>query len=457
MTGGSVSPSATDRLARFVVETPAEAIPGAVSARVALLVLDALGTAFANRDASFATAIRSVVAAGAAAGPSLVLGSGGIRLVPEAAAEVNSVAIHGSDVDATHVESIIHPTAVAVPVGLALAEAGEGTGSEALTTIALGMEALIRLGLAARGGFHLRGFQPTALLGPMVVAMMAARSRGGSADEASQAAGLASAVGGGLRSFSDDGTWGKRLITGWACRAGIHADALISAGYRGTRTAVEKRWGIYAAFLGEGTADLSAITDRLGERWTVLETEPKRYPCSHGLHPFIEIARRLRPQLPVERIRRVECITNGEAVRWWFEPAETRYRPDPYAARFSIPYVVARALLDGDVTDASFDASAVADRGALALTARVVPVVDPALEGRPPVGLPATIRVTLDDDRVVTGTDDHDGEDPREWVVARAAAALAGVGSPAARDAAVSGLLGLRAAPSVRDLLAPLA
>jgi hypothetical protein len=37
------------------------------------------------------------------------------------------------------------------------------------------------------------------------------------------------------------------------------------------------------------------------------------------------------PATIAEVARRV----NGEAIRWWFEPASTRYRPDAYGARFS--------------------------------------------------------------------------------------------------------------------------
>jgi 2-methylcitrate dehydratase PrpD len=450
-------PTATDRLASFVTGTPPAAIPPDVAAWASLLVLDAVGTAVGNRDAPFGRAMRSVVAAGARSGPSLVLAAGGLRLVPEAAAEVNSAAVHGSDLDATHIASIIHPTAVCVPVGLAVGEAEDASGAETLAAVALGMEALVRLGLAARGGFHLRGFQPTALLGPMAAAMMAARLRGGTADEAAEAAGLATAIGAGLRSFSDDGTWGKRLITGWACRAGIHADALVAAGYRGTRTAVEKRWGIYSAFLGEDVADVAAITDGLGERWHLLDTEPKRYPCSHGLHPYIEAALAARGRVAVDRIRRVECVTNDEAVRWWFEPSASRYRPDAYGARFSIPYAVARALLDGDVTDASFEADAVADPAVLELTARIVPAVDPALRDRPPVGLPGTIRLTLDDGAALEVAGGHSGPDGGAWVEQRAVEALTrSMGAELAR-ATGDGLLSLGSAPAVRPVLAPLA
>lgn len=382
-----------DRLAAFVVETPASRIPRVVRSKTSLLVLDAVGTAIANRAEPYVVALRTVAAASVRDGVCTLIGSDAPRLQAEAASEVNSAAIHGSDLDATHIASIIHPTALAVPVGLAVGEEADRTGEDVMAAIALGAEALVRLGLAAGGAYHVRGYQATALLGPVVGAMMAARLRGAGRDAATEAAGLATAIAAGLRSFSDDGTWGKRLITGWACRAGIHAEALVAAGFRGSRDALEKPWGLFPAFLPAGGFDLSRVTDDLGAEWTMLETEPKRYPCSHGLHPYIEAARRSRSTIALDDVDRIECHVNEEAARWWFEPREKRYRPDPYAARFSIPYTVARALVDGTVADGAFSEGAVTDREVLAIADRVWPRVDPELAGRPPVGLPG--RVTI--------------------------------------------------------------
>lgn len=444
----------SDQLAAFVCETPLDAVPPGVRDAAAVLLLDAVGIAVGNRDQPFARAVRETLRAGGADGPCTLLGTGGRTASAEAAAEANSAAIHGSDLDATHIASIIHPTAIGVPVALAAGEEAGAAGSEVLAVMALGMEALIRLGLAAGGRYHVRGFQPTALLGSAVAALIAARLHGRDAAAASEAAGLATAVAAGLRSFSDDGTWGKRLITGWACRAGVHADALVEAGFRGSRDALEKRWGLYRAFLPEEEIRFEAITDGLGERWHLPDTEPKRYPCSHGLHPFIASSLAVRAEIGDGTVELVECRVNREAARWWFEPEEARYRPDAYAARFSIPYAVARALLDGDVSDASFAPEAVAEPGALALTARVRPVVDPALDGRAPVGLPGWLAVTLADGRrLVVDSAPHAG-DGRAFVLDRAHRHLAPHVGPAEAGTVVETLLQLEDAPSLGRVLA---
>jgi 2-methylcitrate dehydratase PrpD len=444
----------TEQLAAFVVETRDDEIPEAARAAAGLLLLDSMGTALANRSQPFARAIRQVLASTSPVGPCLVIGAGGTRLGAEAAAEANSAAIHGSDLDATHIASIIHPTAIAVPVALAVGETADATGAETMTALACGMEALVRLGLAAGGRYHLRGYQATAVLGTVVAALMAARLNGGTTDRATEAAGLSTAVAAGLRSFSDDGTWGKRLITGWACRAGIHADALVAAGFRGSRDALEKRWGLFPAFLPDGGFDLDAATAGLGRTWTMTETEPKRYPCSHGLHPFIEAARSVRDRVDPDAVQSVECRVNTEAARWWFEPEAARYRPDAYAARFSIPYTVARALIDGEVTDASFEPEAVVDARVLALAARVRPTVDPELADRAPVGLPGGIVVHFRDGSTIeVAAAPHPADDAtfvRERFRATAGEAL-GAEAAAALEQAIDGAW---SAPSIREVVA---
>jgi 2-methylcitrate dehydratase PrpD len=445
----------TERLATSVAG-PADRIPSDVRSWTCLLALDAIGIAVANRDAPFAVAMRAVAEGTSAGGHATVIG-GTTPLVAEAAAEVNSAAMHGSDLDATHIESIIHPTAIGIPVGLAVGEESGASGREVVAAMALGMEALVRLGLGAGGAYHLRGFQATALLGPVVAALMTARLREHDDVAASEAAGLATAIAAGLRSFSDDGTWGKRLITGWACRAGIHADALVASGFRGTRDGLEKRWGLYHAFLPDRPPALERVTAGLGEVWHVLDTEPKRYPCSHGLHPFIEAALAVREGLDPATIERVECRVNDEARRWWFEPAAARYRPDAYGARFSIPYVVARAILHGGVDDDAFDAQSVADPAVLDMTARVVPLRDAALEGRAPVGLPGGLRVVRRDGSSLDVPVAPHPAAPEAFIVERFRRA---VGSVIGREGAArleSAVLGLPDAPDLAELSAALA
>jgi 2-methylcitrate dehydratase len=68
-------------------------------------------------------------------------------------------------------------------------------------------------------------------------------------------------------------------------------------------------------------------------------------------------------------------------------------------ADHSIPYCTAAALMDGDITDAQFEATRFRDLELLALVARVQVHRDAELNKRYPRGIPNRLTVTLTDGR----------------------------------------------------------
>ena len=72
---------------------------------------------------------------------------------------------HGLDYDDTHSDSVAHVSAVVVPAAAATGEAHDAHGRELLAAIVAGNEIVTRVGMAASGAFHKRGFHPTAVCG----------------------------------------------------------------------------------------------------------------------------------------------------------------------------------------------------------------------------------------------------------------------------------------------------
>src|SRR5262249_10105883 len=64
------------------------------------------------------------------------------------------ILIHGPDFDDTHLASIVHATAASLPAALSLAESLDLDGRDMLTAYVAGMEVVIRIGAAVKGGFH---------------------------------------------------------------------------------------------------------------------------------------------------------------------------------------------------------------------------------------------------------------------------------------------------------------
>ena len=393
----------TEQLADFVTGCKLDDIPADVRDKTALLLLDALGVAVHNSDRPFVRMLADIVDRTVKEGPCTVIGSRR-TYVAEGAALLNSTGIHGNDFDATHVPAIMHTSAVVVPTALAVAEEVGASGSELVAAMITGFEVLIRMGLAAQGAMHRVGFQSTALCAPIVLALVAGRLYRMPHAQMVSAAGLSASLAAGLRAFSDDGTWGKRIITGWACRAALMAVALAREGYPGTRDVLEKQpFGFYQAFVQSGAYELPQLTRGLGQEWETRDIDVKLYPCSHGHHAFVDTARRARSELELrpENIESVQLHVSAEARKWWFEPRERKYElRDVYGSRFSLPYTVALALVFGDLKDEYLDSREFLDDSRVkAVVARVSPKIDDSLSNANPNRLPGTMEIATTDGR----------------------------------------------------------
>src|SRR4029077_16326488 len=153
---------------------------------------------------------------------------------------VNGTLAHGLDYDDTHTESVVHVSASVVPAALAACEEAGHTGTRAkggifLAGLAAGMEANIRIGLVARGGFHDRGFHPTGICGTFACALVAGKVAGLGSAQLADALGLAGSQAAGSLEFLTDGSWVKRIHAGWAAHSGLVAARLAAAGFSGPR------------------------------------------------------------------------------------------------------------------------------------------------------------------------------------------------------------------------------
>jgi aconitate decarboxylase len=84
------------------------------------------------------------------------------RVSPADVALANGTAIHGFEIDDAHLASSLHPGAVTVPAGLAIAEAHAASGEEFLTALAAGYEVGIRVGICAGLSHSTSGYHVTA-------------------------------------------------------------------------------------------------------------------------------------------------------------------------------------------------------------------------------------------------------------------------------------------------------
>src|SRR6266508_3009060 len=193
-------PAAAQILAEWAARLRIEDIPPGVRDNAALRVLDTIGCALAGRLEEHVPAVLALVSRAGAEGPCTVIGSSVTAGAPQAAL-ANGALAHGLDFDDTHADSVCHASAVVVPTVLAMAESEALTGRDALTALIAGYEAMIRIGMAAPGRFHERGWHATAVCGPFGAALAAGTCLGLDAGRLTAALGIAASMASGVMEF----------------------------------------------------------------------------------------------------------------------------------------------------------------------------------------------------------------------------------------------------------------
>jgi len=387
-------------LAEFAASLDFADLPPAVVASVRLRTLDVLGIALAASAGETAPSILGALEGWGAAGDCTVIGAKRTAPAPLAIL-ANGALAHSLDFDDTHATSITHASAVVVPVALALGEAAGLDGRSLVTAMVAGYETITRLGMAAPGAFHARGWHATSVCGPFAAALVAGRIEGLDADRLTAALGIAGSFASGVMEYLDDGSWVKRVHAGWAGHAGAVAAALARGGFTGPASILEGRFGLYRTFLGAEPDRAPFAT--LGREWETPAIGFKPYPCCHLIHAYLDCALELRRvhAFAAEDVEAVECRVPAGQVPIVCEPRPAKLRPrTSYEAQFSLPYSVACALLDGRVGLDTYAAERLAEPARLALAERVVHEIDPD-SPFPRGGFPGWVRVRLRDGRTL--------------------------------------------------------
>jgi len=398
---GLAAQTAAQTLGRFAAGLSFEDIPSPVLARAKLLILDALGCGLASNAYDFAGAALAGSVALGGEGPCSVIGRS-TRLPLRDAAMMNGLLIHGLDFDDTHLASIVHPTAACLPVALTMGEALGVDGRTMLVAYAAGMETAIRVGAAARGGFHHTGFHATGIVAHFSASVVAGRLLGLPAAAIAAAQGIAASTAAGVQVFLEDGAWTKRLHPGWAAVAGITAARLAQHGFKAPARPYEGRFGLFETHLQHPAApiDLAAELVTLGTVWELAETAIKPYPVCHFIHGCADAAIELHAELAGAEILSAEALLPRDTMPIVAEPHAAKIRPaNDYEGKFSAPFVVATCLLHGRFGLADLTSAALTDPAVLDLAARVTCAADP--DSAFPASFSGGVRLQLHDGRTL--------------------------------------------------------
>lgn len=398
-----VTKSVSEHLADWVDQLVPDQLDAAMERAALETVIDVLGLCVAARGADYTL---STIAASEDAGDSTVIAQP-MRRSPYAAALINGTAAHGEDFDNTFEGCPVHSGAVIVPAVLALAERHKLDGAHTLLAVAAGIEVMCRLGLIADKSIHQAGFHPTAVLGTFSSTIAAAIVTGLKGRAIVNGLGVAGSLASGIIEYLADGSSTKRLHAGWAAQSGMRAAAFGGAGFTGPVTVFEGTHGFFSSFAPSIKPDFSHLLDDLSKKWVGSQLAFKPYACGTMVQPYIDCALALRARgIAPEAIAKVTCAVGEGTVHRLWEPLTLKQNPPTaYAAKFSTPYCMAVAFLEGDAGLAQFTEAKVKDAAVLKLAAKIDFEVDPKNEY--PKNYTGHLRATLTNGEVIELNQPH--------------------------------------------------
>jgi 2-methylcitrate dehydratase len=394
-----------EQMAEYAAGLKIEDLPDPVVHEVKRRVIDSIGCALGAWEAEPCVIARRVASRFTAERGATLLGTTH-RAPADWAAFANGCLVRYLDFNDTYLsKEPAHPSDN-IPAALAVAEAENAGGHELIVAVALAYEVQCRLcdaaSLRARGWDHVTyGAFSTALAASRLMRLDVERTR-----HALGIAGVASAA---LRQsrVGELSHW-KGCAFANAARHGVFAALLAREGMTGPAPIFEGEKGFQALVSGPLDARLEKWGSGRDGEFMILNTSIKFWPAEYHSQSAIEAALKLRLQVgSAAQIESVLVESHDAAVDIIGSELE-KWRPaSRETADHSLPYIVAVALADGEVTARQFEPARLADPALLALLQRVKIERHAELTTRYPKAVGNIVTVRLRDGRTLSQRVDY--------------------------------------------------
>jgi 2-methylcitrate dehydratase PrpD len=366
----NTEPLFTEEIARFITDTQFEDLPTPVVSASKLALLDYIGVTLAAGDEASVKIINDYVSTNVGNPEAGVIGEG-FKTSADQAAWVNGTKGHALDYDDYFVPpglTSYHQTVAILPAVLAVGEKCHATGKDILLAYVVGFEVEAKIASKCNKQQYNLGWHTTSTLGSLGAAAAAAKLLKLDKEETTVALGIAASLAGGLR--KNFGTMTKPLHAGNAARNGVVASLLAQKGFNASTAILDSPIGFCEVTSGE--VSLEAKETEASNSFYLISPgiSYKPYPsCAYG-HWAIDAALSLRNEgfiSAVQDIVEIECRTpmGMESILRYSRPQT------PLEAKFSLEFVVASAIINGEVTLKQFTEKRVADHTLQALISRI--------------------------------------------------------------------------------------
>ncbi|MGE5059189.1 MAG: MmgE/PrpD family protein [Betaproteobacteria bacterium] len=391
----------TTSLAKFVTDLRYASIPGKAVETAKIAVRDCLGVALAGSREEDARIAAEIARQERAREETSVIGQG-FRTSALNAALANGTAAHALDFD--HSFTIMgQPTAPVAPATFALGEALGANGRQIIEAYVAGFEVTAKFVHSLQDSAH-DGWHAPSTLGSFGAAAACSKLLGLDAAKTQMALGITASMASGI--VANFGTMTKPLHVGLGARNGVLAAKLAAGGYTANVKAIEGGFGFYQV-LHENTPIREQAIEELGRSYALVTDglRIKPYPCGGLTHQVIDSVLEFKRKngLTAEMIDRVDV----DVVKHTFDRIVFRVPQTGIQGKFCMPYLVARAIIDGKIGLHIFTDSAVRDQNVLKLAERVQMNLDPNLKKSDAAGRPCRVTVRLRNGQTFTREAQH--------------------------------------------------
>lgn len=337
----------TKELADFVTAVKYDDLNQEIIQKSKEAFLDCMGIMIAGAGEEIGAKILGYVGNQCKNGSAPILGSSVRATVSDAALAMGTLA-HALDFDDVYWPMIGHPSVTIFPVIFALADECDISGKKAIEAFLAGFEVEAILGQATSEYHYHKGWHTTSTLGPFGAAAAAAKIFNLNHVQFRNALGIAASHASGLR--QNFGTMTKPLHAGNAARGGLTSVLLAKEGFTAENNIIEAELGFVNVLCGKGNHKLDEVkwNPRPVENWALLKPgrDVKRYPSCGATQTAIDCIREISAEnrLKAADIEQIECYVNPNVRKILIKD-----RPETgLEGKFSMPYCVAVALIDGD-------------------------------------------------------------------------------------------------------------
>ncbi len=380
------------RMARWATDLRFEDLPSKSVHEVKRRVIDSIATTLGAYTSHPAKIVREKAMAVSDAKAKAIVWGTKHRTLPELAAFANGAMVRYLDYNDTYLSlEPAHPSDNISACAAVTQQTGK-TGKDLILAIVIAYEIQCRLcnaaSLRAGGWDHVT-------YGALSSALAAAKLWDLSVDQMEHALGLAGVCNIATRQtrtgqISD---W-KACAFSNAARNGVFAADLARRGLTGPHEIFEGPKGLIKQLNIPGVRNL--VLGKDGD-FMIDRTYIKFWPAEYHSQSAIDACLQLRPKLAGKSIEWIHIKSFEAAVSIIGSEPEKLRPTSRETADHSMFYCCAAALVDGDVTLATFDEHRLADPKLLALMDITTIVEDPELNKGYPLGIPNDVTITLSD------------------------------------------------------------